>query len=98
MNSGRKTAKKKTTQVRHTALMPGTMSPCESCKEWMTGGSWKREREKSHYILVQVYHRFKWVRNETWHIKCYDEAGEPYGNYGEYVPPKSQSGVNSKLK
>lgn len=62
------------------ACEAGTTNECAGCGDTVKFVAIKKVRK----IICNVYENGKWDRVEIWHPACYEEAGSPHGDPGEY--------------
>lgn len=62
------------------ACEAGTMSECAGCGDYVKFQATKKARR----IICNVYVGGHWDRVEEWHPDCYESAGMPHGEPGEF--------------
>jgi len=65
----------------------GSMTECLHCGERVKF----KARERHMQVICNVYTDGSWDRVEHFHAPCYEEAGSPYGDPGEWTPSKSSA-------
>ena len=85
-----KTAKK-TQQWQSRAVLrtieAGSTAMCVTCDEQVKF----RAKVKAHQVICNVYVDGKWDRVEHYHLECYEQAGQPYGEPVQNAPTRVSS-------
>ncbi len=56
-------------------IEPGTFVVCEFCKDQVRFSAKNRSRQ----VIANVYEKGSWIRVEHYHLDCYQQLGQPYG-------------------
>lgn len=71
------------------ACEAGVMTDCAGgCGQAVKFVAIKKVRK----VICNVYESGKWDRVEIWHPECYESAGMPHGDPGEYEQKRHKAG------